>query len=157
MVNGELSQPQEVVSGIWQGYSLASLLFLVVAEILALTIQQDSEISGLTVLGGSGEDHKFSAFVDDSTVFMQKAQHLPRLMNKVKQFGQLSGLQVQLIKSKIILLNTAVYTKDLRGIPVLRHGDTVRYLGYAVETRELPTVNWAARVRNVQRRLATAT
>ena len=123
MVNGELSQPQEVVSGIWQGYSLASLLFLVVAEILALTIQQDSEISGLTVLGGSGEDHKFSAFVDDSTVFLQ---NLPRVMNKVKQFGRLSVLKVQPTKNKI-RLNTAVNTKDLHGIPVLRHGDTVRY------------------------------
>ena len=32
---------------------------------------------------------------------------------------------------------------------VLRHGDTVRYLGYTVGTGELATVNWAARVRNV--------
>ena len=47
--------------------------------------------------------------------------------------------------------------EDLYKIPVLRHGDTVRYLGYAVGTGELTTANWAARVRNVQRRLATAT
>ena len=78
-------------------------------------------------------------------------------MNKVDKSGRLSGLQVQPTKSKIILMNTAVDTKDLYGIPVLRHGDTVRYLGYAVETGELATVNWAVRVRNVQRRLATAT
>ena len=78
-------------------------------------------------------------------------------MNKVKQFWRLSGLQVQPTKSKIILFNTGVDTKNLHGIPVLRHGDTVRYLGYAVETKEFGTVNWAARVRNVQRRLATAT
>ena len=67
---------------------------------------------------------------------------MPRVMNKVKQFKRLSGLQVQPIKSKIILLNTAVDTKDLRGIPVLRHGATVRYLGYAVGAEELTTVNW---------------
>ena len=35
-------------------------------------------------------------------------------------------------------------------------GDTVRFLGYAVGSGELATVNWAARVRNNQRRLATA-
>lgn len=43
------------------------------------------------------------------------------------------------------------------GIPVLRHGEAVRYLGYAVGTGDLTTPNWAARARNVQRRLATAT
>ena len=45
VVNGDLSQPQEVVSGIRQGCPLAPLLILVVAEISALAIQQDSEIS----------------------------------------------------------------------------------------------------------------
>ena len=77
VVNEELSQPQEVVSGNRQWCPLAPLLFLVVAEILALVIQQDSEISGITVPGESGEEHQISAFVDDSTVFLQKAQHLP--------------------------------------------------------------------------------
>ena len=38
-----------------------------------------------------------------------------------------------------------------------RHGDTTRYMGYAVGTGELAATNWAARIRNVQRRLATAT
>ncbi|CAI5719351.1 unnamed protein product [Peronospora destructor] len=146
VVNGELSEPQEVVSGIRQGCPLAPLLFLVAAEVLALAIQQDIEIVGLKVPGGSGEEHKFSAFVDDSTVFMQEAQHLPRVMNIVDQFGRMSGLKVQPAKSKIIFLNTAVGMADLHGIPVLRHGDTVRYLGYAVGTGELTTANWAARV-----------
>ena len=48
-------------------------------------------------------------------------------------------------------------TKEFCGIPVLQHGDTVRYLGYAVGTGHLTDANWAARIRNVQRRLATAT
>ena len=71
-------------------------------------------------------------------------------MNKVKHLKGLSGLQVQpTIKSKISLLYTAVDTRNLHGILVLKHGDTVRYLGYAVGTEELATVNWAARMRNV--------
>nr|P0CV25.1 RecName: Full=Secreted RxLR effector protein 78; Flags: Precursor [Plasmopara viticola] len=39
LVNGELSEPQEVVSGIRQGCSLAPLLFILAAEVLALSIQ----------------------------------------------------------------------------------------------------------------------
>ena len=53
VVNGEHSQPQEVVSGIRQRCPLAPFLFLVVAEILAFANEQDSEISGITVPGGS--------------------------------------------------------------------------------------------------------
>ena len=101
-----------------------------------MDIQQYSEISGLTVPGGSEEKHSLSSIVDDSTVFLQKAQHLPRVLNKVKQFGR---MQVQPTKNKIILLNTAVDTMDFHGILVLRHRDTASYLGYAVGTGELAT------------------
>ena len=57
----------------------------------------------------------------------------------------------------MIIINAAVDREEFCGIPVLRQGDTVRYLGYAVGTGELSTPNWAAHIRNVQRRLATAT
>ena len=69
VVNGELSRPQAVLSGIRQGCPLAPLLFLIAAEILSLAIQQDSDLIGITVPRGGGVRHKFSAFVDDSTVF----------------------------------------------------------------------------------------
>jgi hypothetical protein len=157
LVNGELSDPQEVISGIRQGCPLAPLLFILAAEVLALAIRQDKELGGIRVPGGKGERHRFSAFVDDSTVFMQEAQQVPRVMNIVKQFGKLSGLQVQPTKSHLLFLNTAVSLETYSGIPVVKHADTVRYLGYAVGTGELSDVNWAARIRAVQRRLATAT
>ncbi|KAE9313201.1 hypothetical protein PF008_g19794 [Phytophthora fragariae] len=157
LVNGELSEPQEVLSGIRRGCPLAPLLFLLAAEILALAIRQDNHIKGIPVPGGNGETHKFSAFVDDSTVFLQEANQLPRVMEIVHRFGELSGLRVQPTKSKAIFLNTAVTLTETNGIPVLQHGDTVRYLGYMVGTGPLTDVNWAARIRNIQRRLATAT
>jgi hypothetical protein len=107
--------------------------------------------------GGNGKRHSFSAFVDDSTVFLQEAQQAPRVLSIVKQSGRLSGLQVQPTKSHLLFLNTAVEVKPFSGIPVVKLVDTVRYLGYAVGTRELTYVNWAGRIRAVQRRLTTAT
>ncbi|OWZ21351.1 LOW QUALITY PROTEIN: RxLR effector protein [Phytophthora megakarya] len=77
-------------------------------------------------------------------------------MEIVKAFGRLSGLQVQPAKSKIIFLNTATTCESYEGIPVLAHGETERYLGYAVGTGDTTEVNWAGRIRSVQRRLATA-
>eukprot|EP00644_Phytophthora_capsici_P003452 jgi/Phyca11/8807/fgenesh1_pm.PHYCAscaffold_31_\ len=78
-------------------------------------------------------------------------------MELVREFGRMSGLQVQPTKSHLIFLNTAVQEKTYCGLPVLAHGDTVRYLGYAVGTGPLQDVNWAGRIRSIQRRLATAT
>jgi hypothetical protein len=43
-----------------------------------------------------------------------------------------------------------------QGIPALRHGDTIRYLGHVVGTGNLVDINWELRIRSVQRRLATA-
>ncbi|KAE9336200.1 hypothetical protein PR003_g12635 [Phytophthora rubi] len=93
LVNGELSEPQEVISGIRQGCPLAPLLFLLAAEVLAIAIKQDKQLTGVRVPGGDGATHKFSAFVDDSTVFLQEANQLPRALQIVETFGKLSGLQ----------------------------------------------------------------
>ncbi|CAI5712945.1 unnamed protein product [Peronospora destructor] len=74
----------------------------------------------------------------------------------VRRFGELSGLSVRPAKSVLIFLNAAVVISDYEGIPVLRHGQTTRYLGYQVGTGDLVDANWALRIRNVRKRLATA-
>jgi exonuclease III len=157
LVNGELSEEIDVKTGIRQGCPLAPLLFILAAEVVALAIQQDSQVRGIEIPGGGGERHEFSAFVDDSTVFLDQAQQVPRVMQIVANFGKISGLQVQPTKSHLIFLNTAVNVEEYEGIPALAHGDTVWYLGYAVGTGTLMNVNWAERIRGIQRRLATAT
>lgn len=123
---------------------------------LALAIWQAPELQGIEVPGAEDQRHLFSAFVDDSTLFLQRAQQIPRAMQIVERFGRLSGLQVQSAKSMLIFLNKAVELTQFHGLPVLKHGDTVRYLGYQVGTGALTDVNWATRIRNIQRRLATA-
>jgi hypothetical protein len=131
-----LSDPQEVISGIRQVCPLAPLLFILAAEILALAIKQDKGVEGIQVPGSAGDTHTFSAFVDDSTVFLQEAKQIPRVMQVVKQFGRLSGLQVQSTKSHLIFLNKAVKETTYCGLPVVPSGETVRYLGYERWERE---------------------
>ena len=94
VVNGELSEPQEVVSGIRQGCPLAPLLFIIAAEVLALAIEADDTVVGITVPGSGAVTHKFSACVDDSTVLLQEARQPPRVLLLVERFGRLAGLEV---------------------------------------------------------------
>eukprot|EP00644_Phytophthora_capsici_P019374 jgi/Phyca11/51451/gw1.173.9.1 len=49
LVNGELSAPLLVQSGIRQGCPLAPLLFILAAEVLSLAVEQNPRIVGLPV------------------------------------------------------------------------------------------------------------
>lgn len=69
VVNGESSERREVRSGIRQCCPLAPLLFILAADTLALAVQKERRISG-TRLRTAETEHKISAFVDDSAVFL---------------------------------------------------------------------------------------
>ncbi|KAF1316267.1 Rxlr effector protein, partial [Globisporangium splendens] len=137
LVNGEVSREWEVKSGIRQGCPLAPLLFIVAAEILALAVQQDPHLEGIRVTRSGAEPHLISTFVDDSAVFLKQGKQLPRLMQLLSEFGQQSGLHVQPTKSSYICLNTAVVQEQRCGIPILKHGETVRYLGIQIAPNQI--------------------
>ena len=65
--------PAPIRTGIRQGCPLAPLLFLLTAEILAIALLQTPTVQGLRHPRFLGHEQKFSAFVDDSTVFLQRA------------------------------------------------------------------------------------
>eukprot|EP00644_Phytophthora_capsici_P008772 jgi/Phyca11/50760/gw1.118.38.1 len=77
-------------------------------------------------------------------------------MKIVKEFGRISGLRVQPAKSKFVFLNLAISEETWFGIPVLQSGQTIRYLGHDIGHANLPKINWAKRIRSVQRRMVTA-
>ncbi|KAF1326320.1 Rxlr effector protein, partial [Globisporangium splendens] len=157
LVNGELSKVWEVKSGIRQGCPLAPLLFIVAAEILALAVQQDPYLEGIRVTKSGAEPHLISTFVDDSAVFLKQGRQLPRLMQLLSEFGQQSGLHVQPTKSSYICLNTAVVQEQRCGIPILKHGETVRYLGIQIGTGNITQANWEDRLQKLRARLIIAT
>ena len=126
-VNGEQSDPVAVQSEIHQGCPLAPLLFLLVVELLGLAIHQDPGLRGLPVPGDTGVRHIFSAFVDDSTLFLERTDQLESALRLVHRLGELLGLHAQPAKSLLIFVNTAVRLVQYRGIsgfPRLRRPDT---------------------------------
>ena len=59
LINGEISWTQEVHSGIRQGCPLATLIFKIAAEVLALAIHDDPTDPGITVTHEGGTRRKF--------------------------------------------------------------------------------------------------
>ena len=122
-VNGMLSGPIAGLTCIRQGCPLAPLLFLFMAEILAIALLQSVQIRGLQHSDLPTQEQKFSAFVDDSTVlFTPRGANSGGTGPLCVVLGTLSGLSVQPAKSELIFLNTAVAIFEFEGIPVLHHG-----------------------------------
>jgi ribonuclease HI/exonuclease III len=157
LVNGDLSRPRAVHTGIRQGCPLAPLLFLIAAETLKHAIDQTEGIRGIDITGPHVRvEHKFSAFVDDSVVFLRQGRMQHNMDVTLAEFAALSGLRVQPTKSFAISLNTAVTDTTLGAYPVLQHGDAARYLGILIGTGDLHTVNWETRLDKLEKRLNCA-
>ncbi|KAF1329275.1 Rxlr effector protein, partial [Globisporangium splendens] len=131
--------------------------WLLIGSCLSLGAQHDPYLEGIRVTKSGAEPHLISTFVDDSAVFLKQGKQLPRLMQLLTEFGQQSGLHVQPTKSSDICLNTAVVQEQRCGIPILKHGETVRYLGIQIGTGNITQANWEDRLQKLRTRLIIAT
>lgn len=115
LVNGEISKKRVMASGIRHGCPLAPLLFIIAAEVLALAVNQTPSIKGIR-LDGSTTVNKFSAFLDDSAVFVSRGAEVKPLVTLLHRFSKLSGLKVQLARSWYISLNKIASQVAVHGI-----------------------------------------
>ena len=89
-------------------------------EPLGLAITQDKKLEGIQLGNATKQwEHRFSAFVDDSTIFFREGRHMERALHIVERFGQLSGLKMQPAKSQVILMETDVRPTNWYNVPVL--------------------------------------
>lgn len=133
--NGERSEPVAVSQGIRQGCPLAPLHFLLAVETLGHAFKQMNDIQGLCFqIAQTGVTQVFAGFVDDSTLFLRRERDLNRCIQVLELFRQTSGIVVQPKKCMGIWLNTAQTATSAGGFPILRHGDTERYLEVLVGT-----------------------
>lgn len=98
--SGFRSEPFPISRGTRQGCPLSPLLFALVIEPLAALIRVNPDIRGLEVASTS---HKLCLFADDALMFITSPHAtLPNLMNILDKFAQVSGLEVNQTKSKVL-------------------------------------------------------
>ena len=71
---------------------------------LGLALHQDTRRTGLSAPGRPEMTYLFSEFVDDSTLFLERAERISHALTIIRAFGDLSGLHVQPAKSQLIFL-----------------------------------------------------
>ena len=111
VVNRSHSTPLPVRSEIQQGCPLEPLLLLLVVEVLGLALQQDTNFCGLQAPRQSGPTHLWSAFVNDTTFFLETAEQIPHDLHAVRAFGA----------SQLIFLHRSVKLERYAGIAVVPH------------------------------------
>ena len=93
--------------GIKQGCPLSALLFIIVVEILAIKIKQMNDIKGIKVKHQTQErEFKISQYADDGTLFLQDVTQIDKAINIVEQFGEVTGLKLNIEKTVVILYLT---------------------------------------------------
>ena len=98
--NSNLSPYFELQRGTRQGCPLSPLLFALAIEPLAIAIRQHVDIKGIH---RGGLVHKVSLYADDMLLFVSDPLHsLPKLLELLKGFGEISGYKVNFQKSELM-------------------------------------------------------
>lgn len=102
-----------------------------VLEVLLRRIQEDVELTGIKI---KGCHYKYRAFANDVLFFMEEPQTtIPKLIEKISEFGNLAGFYINRQKSKLICKNMTNKQKlDLMGETNCEITNKVKYLGINV-------------------------
>ena len=117
----------DVQRGVRQGDPLSAYLFIMVLEILSVSIRSDQDIEGIFV---DKEEIKVGLFADDLTAFLRNDISLLNFLRCVDNFGACSGLNINYDKSEILLLgnltNSALEYTLLQNIAVKKSVEILR-------------------------------
>ena len=103
--NGFSSTFFPLTKGIHQGCPISALLFLLVAEIMAINIRKNKEIKGITC---NHETLTISQLADDTTLFLRDRQSLAAALTLIDDFGKSSGLRLNKDKCEAFWIGSEI-------------------------------------------------
>ena len=97
--NGYFSKYFELSRGIRQGCPISSLLFILVAEVMAIKIRNDEKVCGIKF---RNIEYKICQLADDTTIFVKDTDSIIQLLSVMKKFQNCSGLKINVEKTEVI-------------------------------------------------------
>lgn len=153
--DGELSGQYDVLNGIRQGCPLAPVLFILALDLLYERIDAEPGIAGVQL----EEDClvKTDGFADDTTTLITPEEE-PVLLRVLDEFGDASGLRVNLSKCQAVSLHPAGPTDAHRAmtIPVAKRDQHIRMLGATIASRVSSHQVWNTTVQQLRASLHLA-
>ena len=107
---GVLSEFFPIERGCKQGDPISPYLFLLCAQVLYEMIQGNTMVKGIKI---GQEEIKIPQFADDTTIFMDGSESsLQQILNILEVFGSLSGLKMNMSKTKMVWIGQRKYSKE---------------------------------------------
>jgi hypothetical protein len=106
IVNGFLTDPFNIQSGVRRGCPWAPFLFFIGIEPLACALRSDVSLKGLLL--PNGERILYSGYADDTMLFVSKLQDLDNALKVFDQYSSCSGMKLNLSKSWVVPLGTTI-------------------------------------------------
>ena len=114
VTNNGFSTPSfNLKRGVRQGDPLSPSLFIIVLELLALSIRNNDQIKGITV---DGSEIKLVIFADDMTSFVRDKLSHRTLFDTIDLFSTYSGLKLNRDKTEILLLGNMEASSSELGV-----------------------------------------
>ena len=112
MTNNGFSTPSfNLKQDVHQGDPLSPSLFIIVLELLAISVRNNDQISGIVV---DGNELKLVIFADNMTLFVHDKQSHLALFNTIKLFSTYSGLCVNHDNTEVLYLgNMEIKSSEL--------------------------------------------
>ena len=152
---GTLSEFFNIERGCRQGDPISPYLFLLCAEIMYLLISNNKSVRGIMI---NNVEYKMSQFADDTTLIMDGTKEsLLAALNDLEVFGTLSGLQINVEKTKLVWIGRNENSKnDLDIRKNLVWGETTfNLLGITFSTKldDMIDLNYKPVINNLQKLL----
>ena len=97
--NSHYSESFKISRSVRQGCPISGLLFILVAEILAICIRQNNDIQGITLCNTT---FKIAQLTYDITLFLSNLEYVSNSIALFKFFSDFLGLRLNLDKTEII-------------------------------------------------------
>jgi len=151
MNNGFATNRFKPTRGFRQGCPLSPYLFILGAEILSNRLRQTVEIKGINLFGN---EVKISQFADDTNLFFAGATSVEHTLNTVSRFGAISGLKLNVKKTKAIWLGKWS-TNKTNSLQLEWVNQTVKILGvyFSYDENKNKHFNFDLKIQKLQTKL----
>ena len=153
-VNGYLSEFFFLSRGVRQGCPLSPLLYVLVSEVLAVSIRANPRIGGLFLPGVSSSLSPISQYADDTSVIVVSDDAIKATFETYSVFEKASGSKLNLSKSKGLWLGSWNGRQD-PPVNLDWSSGKIKILGVFIGVGDLEEANWRPRITAVENVLSS--
>lgn len=150
LINGMLSRPVTIQSGVRQGCPLSPLLFICSIEILGHLIRMDPLINGVKIPGSGGKENKCIMYMDDVTVACTNELSVEQVLKHTDSFCEISGSKLNMGKCECMVYGER---ESFPNIKICFKKDFIQILGIKFDSYGSGQKNWEELVGKVAKKI----